>query len=92
MNTEQLQKRIETLEQQMKEHYHNGVVGRRVDIRDTVGFIKTITLSAELANIVLSANPPRKVWEQILIDTTTGTKKLYVYDTVGHTWLSTTIT
>lgn len=44
MDTENLQNRIQTLEQQMKEHYHNGVVGRRINVYDIDGLKKgTVT-------------------------------------------------
>ncbi len=86
MDTEQ---RLLKLEQEMREHYHNGVVGRLVDIRTVISFIKTVTDATELTNIL--ASTPRKFIEQILIDTTTGTKKLYIYDNVGHVWYSVTI-
>ncbi len=84
-----MEERIAKLEQQMREHYHNGVVGRQIDIENTVGFIKTVTVATELTRIL--ASTPRKFTEQILIDTTTATKKLYVYDTIGKVWRSTTI-
>lgn len=81
--------RINVLEQKMREHYHNGIVGRQIDIRNVLFFIKTVTSATELTNIL--ASTPRKFTEQILIDTTTATKKLYIYDSVGHVWRSVTI-
>lgn len=89
MQNEELQRRIETLEQQMREHYHDGVLGRQINIQDTIGFIKTVTVVAELTSIL--ASTPTRFTQQILIDTTTGTKKLYIYDIVGHVWRSVTI-
>lgn len=87
MDTEQ---RLDNLERQMKEHYHNGVVGRQIMLNDLFGSIKTVTVAGDLTAIL--AGKPKTISQQILIDTTTATKKLYVYDIVGATWYSVTIT
>lgn len=86
---EDLTRRIELLERQMREHAHNGVVGAEIglsNIRDTV---LTVTVAAQLTAIL--AGKPRKFKDQILIDTTTATKKLYIFDTVGAVWRSVAI-
>jgi hypothetical protein len=89
MTPDQL-RRLETLEQQMREHDHNGVVGRQIDIQRTTGNIKVITVAADLTARL--AGKPRDFPDQLLIDTTTGTKKLYIYDADGDVWRSVTIT
>ncbi len=81
--------RLEALETQMREHTHNGFYGGEVSINNLRGVIKTVTVAADLTKF-LATNPLRFV-DQFLIDTTTGTKKLYVYDGVGAVWRSTTI-
>ena len=96
METQQIQKEIEDLKrtveemkQTAREHAHNGYEGGRVSFADLYSTIKTITVAGDLTRTL--AETPRKVSEQILIDTTTGTKKLYVYDMVGKIWRSVTI-
>lgn len=83
------EQRLDKLEQEMREHYHNGVVGRLINFADLFGYIKTITVAAELTAIL--ASKPTKIPEQILIDTTTATKRLYIYDLVGDVWRKVTI-
>lgn len=73
----------------MSQQIHNGVDGGLVDFNNLTGLIKTVTVAAELTNI--TASKPSTIRDQILIDTTTATKKLYVYDAVGNAWRSCTI-
>lgn len=73
----------------MSQQIHNGVDGGLVDFNNLTGIIKTVTVAAELTNIL--ASKPSIVRDQILIDTTTATKKLYIYDAVGNVWRSCTI-
>lgn len=84
-----LTRRIELLETQMREHMHNGVMGAETSIKNIRDTIKTVTVAGELTKIL--AGKARKFNEQIFIDTTTATKKLYIYDTVGAVWRSVTI-
>lgn len=84
-----MEERIQKLEQEMREHYHNGVVGRQVDVRDLVGTLKTIIIAADLTNAL--ASKPSRLIDQMFIDTTTATKKLYAYDSVGNVWRAVTI-
>jgi hypothetical protein len=84
-----MEQRIALLEQQMREHTHNGFLGGEIDIKNIRGTFRTITVAADLTKI-LAAGVTRLA-DQIVIDTTTGTKKLYVYDTVGAVWRSCTI-
>jgi len=80
----ELQKRIEVLEQQMREHYHNGVVGRQIDINDTSGTFRTVTSSTESTTRL--ASTPFKPVDQVFIDTSGTTKLLYFYDVPNRTW------
>lgn len=73
----------------MREHYHNGVVGRQIDTMNITGIFKTITAAADLT-VKLTTKPSRFI-DQIFIDTSTGTKKLYAFDTIGQVWRSVTI-
>lgn len=84
-----IEQRLQNLEREMKEHHHNGVVGGPVEVRDLFGVLKTITIAGDLTNAL--ATKPGRLIDQILIDTTTATKKLYVYDSVGNVWRSVTI-
>lgn len=84
-----LTRRIEELERQMREHSHNGVVGAEIGLANLRDTLLTVTVAAQLTAIL--AGKPTKFRDQILIDTTTGTKKLYIFDTVGGVWRSCTI-
>jgi hypothetical protein len=68
---------------------HNGIDGLSVNFNDLIGIIKTVTSASELTNIL--AGRAGTVRNQIFIDTTTATKKLYIYDAVGNVWRSCTI-
>jgi uncharacterized protein with ATP-grasp and redox domains len=87
---EELTQKISLLEEQLKTHNHNGFIGNQIDIRETFGLLRTITVAGELTNV--TAQPAKIFHEQMFIDTTTATKKLYVFDAVGNTWYSVTIT
>lgn len=80
---------FEDFKNMMAQQIHNGVDGGLVDFNNLTGLIKTTTVAAELTNIL--ASRPTTIRDQILIDTTTATKKLYVYDAVGAVWRSCTI-
>ena len=80
---------FEAFKLQMSQQMHNGVDGHSIEFGSLIGTIRTITSSTELTNFL--ANKPTSVYNQLAIDTTTGTKKLYIYDIVGDVWRSTTI-
>ncbi len=83
--------RLETLEQQMAEHYHNGVVGSQVDFGDIIGTLKVVTDAAKLTYLLTQM--PKNISDQIFIDATAiNTWKIYFYDSVGHVFKSVTIT
>lgn len=80
---------FEDFKLQVQQQVHNGVDGSLVDFNDLIGLMKTVTVAGELTNIL--ASKPSTIRDQILIDTTTATKKLYIYDAVGNVWRSVTI-
>lgn len=80
---------IARMDSEYRQQIHNGVDGGLVDFSNLSGLIKTVTVAGELTNILASV--PKSVKDQILIDTTTATKKLYIYDNVGYVWRSVTI-
>lgn len=80
---------IARMESDSRQQIHNGVDGGLVNFSNLSGLIKTVTVAGELTNILASV--PKSVKDQILIDTTTATKKLYIYDNVGYVWRSVTI-
>lgn len=88
---EELKRRVNELALELRQHNHNGILGGRVDVFDLIGGIRTVNNATELTNV--TAEKPRNLYEQIFIDTSTGTKKLYVYDfeAGGAGWKSTTI-
>ncbi len=81
--------KLDVLSNELKQQTHNGTDGGQVDFNNLTGVIKTVISSAELTNLL--ASKPATVRDQILIDTTTATKKLYLYDAVGNVWRSCTI-
>lgn len=89
MPIDTLTQRIEQLERQLKEHVHNGGDSAEVSFVNIIDKIQTVTVAANLTAIL--AGKPRRISDQILIDTTTATKKLYIYDTAGDVWRSVTI-
>lgn len=74
----------------IREHIHDGGLAQRVNLFDIFGMFNTITDATALTNTL--ASTPGSVFEQIFIDTSTATKKLYMYDTIGLVWYSVTIT
>jgi hypothetical protein len=59
-------------------------------VQDIFGLYATSSTTAETATRV--GRGPRNIYEQLFIDTSTGTKKLYIYDKTGNVWYSVTIT
>ena len=77
MTPEQLQ-RLETLERQMREHFHSGLDTQRVNLKDIFGAIKVVS--------VAPVGEPANIGEQFKIYTNGSTYRLYWYDTVGASW------
>ena len=71
-------------------HEHEGSISKQISLKSVSDMIRTIDDATDLANIV--AETPTNLYEQLLIDTSTATKKLYIYDTIGGVWYSVTIT
>ena len=74
---------------QLPPHNHDGLNSDQINFFSLLGFLPTYTDSTTVTNVKAAA--PNSVAQQIFIDTSTGTKKLYIYDTVGKAWLSCTI-
>lgn len=87
----QLRNDIDSLRAQLASH--NSIVipaeNNPVEFGNLFGVIKTVTAAADLTK--RTNGRPNTVSDQIFIDTTTGTKKLYIYDTAGNVWRSCTI-
>lgn len=84
-----LRSELEQFKVSLREQLHNGVDGRAVDFGFLDGLINVVTSATDLTT--RTAGVAHTVSEQIFIDTTTGTKKLYIYDQVGNVWRSCTI-
>ena len=81
--------KISVLESQLKEHQHDGIIGAQINVRNIFDLLRTITDATELTNV--TAQPAKNIYEQMFIDTSTATKKLYVFDATGNVWRSVTI-
>lgn len=84
-----LKREITLLQELLLSQTHNGGDGALVDFNNLTGLIKTISVAGELTNA--TAAKPTTVRDQLFIDTSTATKKLYIYDAVGKVWYSVTI-
>ena len=78
------------IDKAIQQHEHNGSLSKQVQLINIFGLVRTVSDATDLANIV--AETPTNLYEQILIDTSTATKKLYIYDVPGNIWYSVTIT
>lgn len=84
-----LRREVSAIYELLRSQTHNGGDGALVDFNNLTGLLKTVSVAGELTNAL--AGRPVVVRDQLFIDTTTATKKLYVYDAVGKTWYSVTI-
>jgi hypothetical protein len=87
-----LEQRVLKLEAEMREHAHNGYVGGQIYVKNVWGLFQTVTTAGDLT--IRLAGSPKSIYEQLFIDVSTGTKKLYIYDSTGATtgvWRSVTI-
>lgn len=75
MDTEQ---RLEKLEREMREHYHNGVVGRQLYLKDMFGLFETVSS--------VPTTTPKTTYDQIKIYSNGVTYRLYWYDSVAGAW------
>lgn len=78
------------IDDKIREHIHDGNYSQRVNLFDIFVLFKTITSATTLTNTLAAS--PTNIYEQLFIDTSTATKKLYIYDVVGDVWRSTIIT
>lgn len=90
MDEEQKREIQQMIDVKIRSHEHLGGEAQQIQIESIFGLIRTVDDATDLANAL--AETPRSLYEQLLIDTSTGTKKLYIFDTVGDTWYSVTIT
>lgn len=86
MNQEQIQQMID---EAIRTHEHEGNISKQIQLENIFGLIRTVDSAADLINVL--ASTPRDLFEQIFIDTSTATKKLYIYDTIGNVWYSVVI-
>ncbi len=62
----------------MREHYHNGVVGRQIYLKDLFGLFETVS--------VAPTTIPKTTYDQIKIFVNGATFRFYWYDSVGNVW------
>lgn len=60
-----------------------------IDVTDIYGLLFTSSTALETANRV--AGKPTALTDQLFIDTSTATKRLYIYDATGNVWYKVTI-
>jgi len=93
----ELENQFDNLSLQLQSHTHDGVSSQQVQIDDIAGRLLTITTApgktAKLTSI------PKSISEQIFIDVSTATKKLYIWSVANSStlpatsaWYSVTIT
>lgn len=90
LRLDEIERSIDDLRNQIQSHPHDGVLSQQIQLDDIAGLINTVTSATELSN--RTAGKPQNFANQIFIDTSTATKRLYIYDTNGNTWYKTTIT
>jgi len=76
--TPEERQRLETLERQMRDHFHSGLDSSRVNLRDILGKIEVVS-AAPIGN-------PTDIGAQLKIYTNGSTYRLYWYDTTAGTW------
>ena len=75
MNTEQ---RLDMLEQQMREHTHNGFYGGLIPLSSLVDFIPTVSAAP--------THTPKSFLEQFRIYSNGATYRFYWYDITNKAW------
>lgn len=78
MDTQDLENRIQRLEQQMRDHMHSGHNDTRINLRDIFGKFEVVS--------VAPVGKPNDVEGQIKIYTNGATYRLYWYDIVADAW------
>lgn len=87
-NYTEIIRRLDIAERTLREHYHNGIEGGEIQLERIQGLFRTISTNAGV--VTQRATKPRRVIDQIFIDTTTP-KKLHIYDMIGANWYSTAL-
>lgn len=87
---DEIYRAIDDLKSLMQSHPHDGVLSQQIQLDDLAGLIDTVTSATELSN--RTGGKPQNLTSQIFMDTSTATKRLYIYDANGNTWYKTTIT
>jgi hypothetical protein len=77
MTPEQL-RRLENLERQMRDHYHNGFDNSLINLRDILGTIEVVSAAPDTTPTTISG--------QFKIYTNGATLRFYWYDTVAALW------
>lgn len=77
MPNEELLRRVEELERQMREHNHS-TLERRINLRDIFGKIEVVSTAP--------ATKPTDIGGQLKIYTSGGTLRFYWYDTTAGAW------
>lgn len=70
--------RLENLERQMREHFHDGRETNRVNLRDIFGKIEVVS--------VAPVGKPNDIGAQFKIYTNGATLRFYWYDTTAAAW------
>lgn len=73
---------IQQVKNEVSLHRHNGVGSQRINLSDIQGLIRTVS--------VIPTHTPRNIFEQFIIYVNGTTKRLYVYDASGKTWIKLT--
>lgn len=79
-----IEQRLQKLEQEMREHTHNGFVGGQIFIKNLFGLFETVS--------VAPTTVPKTTYDNIKVYSSGGTFRLYIYDAVGGAWHYTTLT
>lgn len=84
-----LQQQVNTLSLFLDSHNHDGVMSEKINMFDVSGMFQTSITATETAQRLAAS--PVDVFQQVFIDTSTATKKLYIYNARAAAWLSCTI-
>lgn len=78
MDTQQLQFRIEKLEEQMRDHFHSGNGDRQVNLLNIFGKFDVVSTAP--------VGVPQSISGQIKLYSNGATYRLYAYDSIGGAW------
>ena len=80
----QLTARVEQLQAELRSHRHGDSLSTRTNLQDLLGLIEVVSMIPTVA--------PTGIWGQVKIYVSGGTKRLYIYDYIGHGWYYTALT